>query len=107
MIDRRPSTGGWRYLHNRAVVLARSDVCWICRHPGARTADHLIPWRLWPRDLPGFNDIGNLAPAHGTMGSGPFKVHNRCPVCGRLCNQSKGDRVQGRPQSRRWDLGAA
>jgi hypothetical protein len=104
----RPSTGGAVYRRNRALLLSASDRCGICGHPGARTADHIIPPHLWPRDetgkmIPGFDDLANLRPAHGSMGSGRTRVHNRCTVCGRLCNQSRGKGPgPRRPQSRVW-----
>jgi 5-methylcytosine-specific restriction endonuclease McrA len=104
--------GGRPYRRNRAAVLAESDLCALCHHPGAETADHIVPDRLWPRDehgrrLPGFNDVDNLQPAHGTMGNvGP---HNPCPTCRRLCNQVKGDGTRtgpppttAQPRSRSW-----
>jgi hypothetical protein len=104
-----------RYNANRAAVLRESDVCGICGHPGAATADHIVPAKLWPRDLtgrhlPGLDDVTNLQPAHGTMGPGR-RVQNRCehPDCrqpdgrGRLCNQSKNSRqLTGNPRSRDW-----
>jgi hypothetical protein len=106
----RGGTGNRRYRRNREVLLAHSDVCAICGHPGSRTADHIISDPLWPRDpmtgkrLPGFDELGNLQPAHGTMG--PYQPANPCPTCHRLCNQSKGDgrrsRREVRPQSRQW-----
>jgi hypothetical protein len=77
---------------NAAYVLSRSDLCHLCGHHGARTADHIISARDWPRGpdgrhLPGLDDVANLAPAHGTIGSTRL---NRCPTCGRLCNQARG-----------------
>ncbi len=105
----RGGTGARPYRRNRAIVLARSDVCGICGHSGARTADHIIPDTLWPRGpdgrrLPGFDAVDNLQPAHGSMGSGRTRVHNRCSTCGRLCNQSKGDgrRTPIRIRTREW-----
>ncbi len=120
----RGRTGAWHreYVRNRARLLATSDVCALCGHPDARTADHIVPWRRWPRDIdgrliPGFNSLGNLQPAHGTMG--PKQEPNRCPTCGKLCNQSKGAGLPGqirrsgmdhfpesanRPASRDWGL---
>jgi len=89
-------------------MLAADDICRICGHGGARTADHIISARLWPRGpdgkhLPGLNDPENLQPAHGTMGSGAHRVHNRCPVCRRLCNQSAGAKSKaGRISTRKW-----
>ena len=90
-------SGTWEFLRNRRLVLAASDLCGLCGHRGARTVDHIIPEPLWPRDLagkmlPGFDGVRNLQPAHGSMGSNRTRreVDNRCPVCHRLCNQSKG-----------------
>jgi hypothetical protein len=107
----RGGTGNAVYRRNRALLLLSNDVCALCGHSGAATADHIIPDFLWPRDeagkrLPGFDDLGNLQPAHGTMGAGRNVTQNRCPVCHKLCNQVKGDgrrrRGAGRPQTRRW-----
>jgi 5-methylcytosine-specific restriction endonuclease McrA len=100
----RAGTGAWFYRKERAWILAHSDVCWLCGHPGALTADHVVPPKLWPlgtsqRTIDG---RANLRPAHGTMGNrGP---HNRCPTCRKLCNQSRGSRLpqQPRRQSRDW-----
>lgn len=121
MKGRRTSTWPREYAKNRARLLANTDVCGLCGHHGAKTADHIVSWRNWPRDpdgrmFPGFNSLGNLQAAHGTMGAGRDKIHNRCPVCNRLCNQSKGagrpagapvrlDRfpeAATRPASRKW-----
>ncbi len=128
MRPRRTATWPREYARNRARVLAVSNVCVLCGHGGAKTADHIVSWKHWPKDsdgrlLPGFNSMGNLQPAHGTMGSGPDREHNRCPVCSKLCNQSKGagsarnalgrrgkgrldhfPEAAGRPASRDWGL---
>lgn len=99
-------SGTWRFQKNRPIVLATSDRCGLCGHHGARTVDHIIAKPDWPRDLtgkmwPGFDDLRNLQPAHGTMGSNATRKQpdNPCPVCGRLCNQRKGSgqrrRVRG------------
>jgi 5-methylcytosine-specific restriction endonuclease McrA len=86
-------------------VLAVTDVCGLCGHPGAETGDHIIPYSRWPKDnlgrpLPGLHDVTNVQPAHGTIGN--VRV-NRCHICKRVCNQSKGNRiVTGNPRSRDW-----
>jgi len=101
----RGGTGNAVYRRNRAILLATSDICGICAHPGSMTADHIVPARVWPRGTdgkpqPGMDDLANLRPAHGTLGPGML---NRCPVCSRLCNQSRGSgRAGGRPQTRKW-----
>ena len=98
--------GARPYRRNRQRMLVESDVCGICGHGGAQTADHIIPDPLWPRDetgrrLPGFDGRDNLQPAHGTMGA--TGAINPCPYCGALCNQSKGARLKvGQPRSRKW-----
>ena len=51
---------GADYQRNRALVLAASDVCWICHTRGADTADHVIP-----RVAGGTAALDNLRPAHG------------------------------------------
>ncbi len=91
------------YRRNRAKLLASSDRCWLCGHGGAATADHKIPDKLWPRDqfgrrVPGFDDLANLAPAHGQGGN----MLNPCPMgCG-YCNQRRGVREVLSPRSRDW-----
>ena len=89
---------------NVALILARSDLCHLCGHHGARTADHIITARDWPRGpdgkpLPGLDDERNLAPAHGTIGN--TGQVNRCPDCGRLCNQQRGAKPLHEAQPRR------
>lgn len=101
----RTGTGAARYRRSRASVLADSDLCGLCGHGGARTTDHLIPPDRWPTDaygrkLPGFDEPGNLQPAHGTMGNKP--PHNPCPICGRLCNQSRGNTPLPAATRRPW-----
>lgn len=101
----RPGTGNSRYRKNRATLLAQTDRCGLCGHLGAQTADHKIDDKHWPRDaynrrLPGFDELANLQPAHGTMGG--RQPDNPCPVCGELCNQKKGARIRHRPQTRDW-----
>lgn len=46
----------------RAEVLAESDICWRCGHPGADTAGHVIPWTVRP-DLA--YTRSNIKPEHG------------------------------------------
>jgi hypothetical protein len=86
-------------------LLAQTDRCALCGHGGAKTADHKVPHALWPRDArgalhPGFDDLANLQPAHGSMGG--RQPHNPCLVCGEMCNQKRGARVRHRPQTRDW-----
>jgi hypothetical protein len=105
----RSGTGNARYRRNREILLAQTDRCGLCGHGGARTADHVIPDPLWPRDahgrrVPGFDELANLQPAHGTMGAGRAVRQNPCPVCGQMCNQAKGARVAKRPQTRDWGI---
>lgn len=110
----RRGTGDRPYRRNRDRCLAASDLCALCGHGGAETVDHIIPDKFWPRGddgkrVPGFDGLDNLQPAHGTMGVARV---NRCPVCGLLCNQVKGDRVDftsvqdaqvpASTRSRRW-----
>lgn len=104
----RSGTGGARYRRNRAILLASHPPCALCGHPNAQTADHIITAKAWPRDAygrkkPGFDDLPNLQPAHGSMGS--TGAVNRCPEpsCRLACNQVRGARmVTPRVQSRRW-----
>ena len=84
----------------RPAVLAASDICHWCGHPGANAVDHhpiplsVAPWLA--------NDPDNLAPIHGREG---------CPVCPpnrgrrRNCNNEKGAKVNAMPPtpgSRAW-----
>jgi 5-methylcytosine-specific restriction endonuclease McrA len=93
----RSSKGGptgrpWRRV--RARVLAASDLCYRCGHPGSGAVDHVIPRTLRP-DLA--LDPGNLRAVHGSL--------SRCPWCNRACNEEKGDRTDSPapgPTSRRW-----
>ena len=103
----RSGTGNRRYRTNRAILLAQNDICGICGHPGALTADHIIPAKLWPRGadgkpMPGLNELSNLRPAHGSTGAGRGRAVNYCNFCGRACNQSRGARSTGQPRSRDW-----
>jgi hypothetical protein len=105
----RSGTGAYTYRRNRAIMLATDDLCRICGHPGAQTADHIITARDWPRDangrmLPGFDELSNLQPAHGTAGNRLTGDLNPCPTCRLLCNQVRGARplMRRRPQSRDW-----
>lgn len=86
------------YLRARAYVLSHSDVCWICGHSGARTADHVIPRATCFRQglLHLLDDPANMRPAHGSR--------NRCPTCGRHCNQDRGTGAPNTPtvKSRDW-----
>jgi hypothetical protein len=66
----------------------------LCGHPGAGAVDHVISRKLAPWLA---LDPANLRPVHGSL--------SPCPVCGRRCNEEKGDRagLPERPrQSRRW-----
>lgn len=103
----RAGTSDPEYRRNRAALLAYDNLCWLCHHPGAKTADHIISAKDWPKDrfgkpMPGFNALTNLAPAHGTMGNKTSGTLNRCPTCRRLCNQSRGARPVRSPRSRKW-----
>jgi len=99
---------GHRYRVAVATCIANSDLCGLCGHHGARTADHIIPVDEWLRrygTYDGVNDQTNLQPAHGTKGP----INNPCHQCraaGRngMCNQSKGARliVVVSPRSRDW-----
>lgn len=96
-----------------ALAIARDQGrCGICGHAGARTADHIIPHHLWPKDdagrpLPGLDHIDNLRAAHGSRGPAE---HNPCYMCdprGRHCNQSRGAGNRTRthepePHSKEW-----
>ena len=102
----RSGTGNAVYRRNRALLLATTTVCVICGHEGSMTANHIIPPARWPRDaatgrlLPGLDSLANLEAAHGTMGG--RQPDNPCPTCGRLRNQSLGNRAKRKPRTRDW-----
>lgn len=74
----------WRRV--RAQVLAdHGGICHLCGHPGAGDVDHRVPLAAWTAQGGHPEDPANLAPAHG--------AYSRCAVCGRCCNQAKGDRA--------------
>ncbi|WP_435589584.1 hypothetical protein [Micromonospora aurantiaca (nom. illeg.)] len=104
MTSGRSGTGARPYRRNRAAVLANSDLCHLCNHHGARTVDHIITARDWPRGpdgrhLPGLDNPDNLAPAHGTLGN---QALNPCPQgCG-LCNQRRGTQPLPTLNRRPW-----
>ncbi len=79
MADRAELTS-YEYRQLRARILAASDVCIMCGHGGSDAVDHVHPVARGGARL----DPGNLAPIHGTAG---------CPICGRKCNNDKGDRL--------------
>lgn len=85
-----PRAVGRPYRRARQRMLDESDICWLCGHGGADTADHVIP-----RSLGGdVSNVANLRPAHGEP----------CPTCGQRCNYSRGNRmvVPRSPTSRPW-----
>lgn len=97
----------------RLAVERDGEICGICGHGGAITADHIISWRDWPKDangkpLPGVDAADNLRPAHGTRGPAEHNPCYQCDPKGRLCNQSRGagNRVKQPTQperhSREW-----
>ncbi len=71
-------SGGARQKRNR-MILAKSDVCHICGHPGADAVDHVTALARGGSD----DDPDNLMPAH----------HQPCPTCNHRCNLEKGDRA--------------
>lgn len=84
------------------VVARDGGLCGLCGHGDARTVDHVISVRDWPEGVHGVHEPENLQAAHGSRGVG---VSNPCPVCGKLCNQSKGaghGREPGEIHSRVW-----
>lgn len=74
----RKGRKGRPYRRWREDILTRSTICWICGHPGADSADHIVPLTRGGAPL----DPDNGAPAH----------YHPCPTCGRRCNQSRGAR---------------
>lgn len=66
-------------------MLAASDICWWCSHPGAMQVDHLDHWGAG-----GSNGVENLAPIHGNDQRKAGGLDYRCPTCGKSCNQERG-----------------
>jgi 5-methylcytosine-specific restriction endonuclease McrA len=60
-------------------ILAASDVCHLCGHPGADAVDHKIPLARGGTDT-----LDNKGPAHHDV---------PCPTCGHRCNREKGARL--------------
>ncbi|MFC9606077.1 HNH endonuclease [Streptomyces niveus] len=75
----RADLTSYAYRKVRARVLAQSDTCIVCAHPGADACDHIHPHSKGGAET----DPDNLAPIHGVKG---------CPTCGRKCNNEKGDK---------------
>lgn len=73
--------GGRRAQRMVALVLAvYGDVCHLCGHAGAESADHLTPRSMAPELT---WSLDNLRPAH----------HAPCPSCGVRCNVVRSDRA--------------
>lgn len=66
---------GRRRQERNRKILAASDICHICGHPGADAIDHIVPLAKG-----GSEDHSNLAPAHHDV---------ECPDCGHRCNREK------------------
>lgn len=77
MSGREIHTRKWNTFRQK-VFATYGTGCWLCGHDGARTVDHVIPRAIEPGL---FWELSNLRPAHGTG--------NRCPQCGRCCNQAR------------------
>lgn len=69
-------SGAKRQARNRRI-LAASDVCHICGHPGADAVDHVVALARGGSDV----DPTNLRPAHHDV---------PCATCGERCNRAKG-----------------
>lgn len=68
-----------RFRRQRARLLAESDICALCGHGGADSADHVVARSVDPALA---EDEDNLQPMH----------HEPCPTCGRRCQRDKADR---------------
>lgn len=74
-----PHRHGRPYRRARTQMFAiYGDLCHLCGHPGARSADHLTPISVWPGQPV---DPHLMRPAHGIEG---------CPTCARKCNTERG-----------------
>jgi hypothetical protein len=87
-VVRHPGSDSAEFKRNRRAVLALSDICWLCLHPGAGQVDHVVPRRAG-----GGDEAANLMPAHGHDDRlGRSGIDYRCftPPCnGTACNQSR------------------
>jgi hypothetical protein len=97
-MPRSHGRSGYRWRKARATLMREApDLCHICGHSGgANEADHEPSLKELERLGLDPCDLRFLRRAHGT--------HAPCPVCGRLCNQSKGaGQLPSAPrQSRAW-----
>lgn len=72
--------GGRRWQAFRQIVFRQyGRTCHICGHDGANQVDHVIPVAVAPQLA---WVLSNCRPAHGVPG-------NKCPVCGKACNQAR------------------
>lgn len=62
------------------------DLCHICGHPEAHSADHLVPLSVWPNQP---YEPMLARPAHGVIQ--PDGTEG-CPTCYVKCNSSRGNR---------------
>lgn len=70
---------GWRKI-SKAVLIRDSYICYICKHKGADTSDHIVP-----RSKGGTHDMYNLRAAH------------------RVCNSRKGNHtIEVKPRISRY-----
>lgn len=75
-------SGAKRQARNRRI-LAVSDVCHICGHPGSDAVDHVKALSLALDDAEATRldtDPANLRPAHHDV---------KCATCGEQCNRKK------------------
>ena len=78
------ATARVRHSNSRPTRRARAqmfamygDLCHLCGHPGADSADHLVPISVAPHQPVSPH---GMRPAHGRP----------CPTCGRRCNAERG-----------------
>jgi hypothetical protein len=67
-------------------ILAASDVCWLCGHPGSDAVDHktALATATTPEEYRRLDQAWNKAPSHHFA---------PCPECGIKCNRVKADKV--------------
>jgi len=65
-------------------ILAASDVCHLCGHPGSDAVDHVIPLNPQPGHQAGTDTPDNKRPAHHAK---------PCPTCGIKCNRVKTNKA--------------
>ena len=87
MSDHHKRMSGRKRQERNRRILAASDVCHICGHPGSDSVDHVKALARAADEAEALRldtDPSNLRPAHHDV---------PCPTCGERCNRAKGDKA--------------